>query len=139
MNEIFATTKIAQLIKIANQTRLMKNKQLEPAGFLKHMIYGLKNNSTIILVSPEKGEMQACIVMTIIKEFSQIILWIDFAWIEPRNKDIGQKLMKAVDDTAKTLKANCIRGRMTRGMGGAKKKYGFKKTYEVVSKQIEED
>lgn len=139
MSDIFITRNTDHLIEIANKTKEMKNKQLEPAGFLKHMLVGVKDNRTIVLRSPEKGKMDSCIVMTIIKEFSKVILWIDFVWTDPENKKIGDKLMKAVDDTANTLEADSIQGRMTRGMRGAKKKYGFKKVYEVISKSIKEE
>ena len=79
MNKIFITNKVEHLIQICKKIDSLKDKNLNPAEFLKYMIIGIQNKHTFVMISFPNGDetkkMNGCGVITIIGSSEEVYLW----------------------------------------------------------------
>lgn len=137
MSKIFFSNRVEHLIQICKKVNTMKDKNLNPAGFLKYMITGIQDKNTVIFISfGEDKKMNGCSVLTIVNSMEGTFLWIDFVWIKPGEETLGQEFLTAVEKVAKELEIKKIMGRMTGRFKAAEKVYGFIESYRVIEKVL---
>ncbi|MEA3506082.1 MAG: hypothetical protein U9R36_01090 [Elusimicrobiota bacterium] len=137
--KIYITTKIPDILRTATKIKYMKYKPFTKEEFAEYMLKMIEAGRTILMVAKEDTgdrRIYAAAVISLVDAFTKKIAWIDYTWVDKDKKELGKELMKQIEEMAKLYNVDCIQGRVYRGTAGAEKKYGFKKVYEVIEKQL---
>ena len=134
---IFVSNQVRHLIMVCKKLKEAKW-NISEGEFLKYLLANIQGHRTIVLVALDsaKQKMEGCIVLTTINSLEGIFLWIDFCWVDKHKDNLGKELLEATEKIAKELGITRIAGRVTRGLEGAERKYGFKEDYRVIAKEV---
>ena len=138
INKINYATQARVLVKICGTLKYAKREPIIPDIFIEYVTKALAFGRCIILVTfNEKQELNTCIVM-LLKDnpIKGKVLWIEWAWSDGKNLELGNKVFEKVEDLAQRLGAKRIAASMERGIEAVYKKYGLKQEYIVVSKEV---
>ena len=143
-NEIYVINKsnfVSQANIIARICMTLKHAEKDPIDphiFLKYIAKGIVIGRCIIFVTFNKEtELNSCVVMFVNNNpIKGKILWLEWAWTDGKDLRLGLKVFKKIEDLARRLKVDRIAGSMLKGLAGVSRKYGFKKAYTVMEKEI---
>ena len=138
INKLNFATQANVLAKICMTLRFAKREPIDPDIFMDYITVSLALGHCIILVTfNKKMELNTCVVMLLKNNpIKGKVLWIDWAWTDGKNLKLGNKVFEKVEDLAQRLGANRIAASMERGIEAVYKKYGLKREYVVVSKEV---
>lgn len=137
---IFVSNQVKHLIMVCKRLKEVKDGNISEGAFLKYMLANIQAHRTIVLVALEKKEvMEGCVVLTTINSLEGVFLWLDFVWVAKHKENLGKEILEATEKIAKELGITRIAGRVTRGLEGAEKKYGFKECYRVIDKEVKQN
>jgi len=138
INKINFATQVATLVKICGTLKYAKREPIDPDIFIEYVTKALAFGRCIILATfNEKQELNTCIVMLLKNNpIKGKVLWIEWAWSDGKNLELGNKVFEKVEDLAQRLGAKRIAASMERGIEAVYKKYGLEKEYVVVSKEV---
>lgn len=143
-NEVYVINKtnfVSQtnvMARICMTLKDVKKEPIDPYIFLDYISMALAFGRCIVFVTfNEKQELNCCVVMLLNNvPIKGKILWIEWAWTDGKDLNLGKKVFEKIEDLAQKLKATRIAGAMQRGLVGVFKKYGFKKAYTVIEKEV---
>lgn len=130
------------LKEVAIKLGKVKKASMTPLTFFRYLLNNTARGKTIVMASfDEEGKINACISLTShLDEQLKQILWIDFAWKDPKApQELIDTCMSYVDKVAKNMKVSFIRTQMARGAKAASKKYGFEYKTTVLEKEVKKD
>jgi len=141
INKINYATHVAVLVKICGTLKYAKREPIDPDIFIEYIPKALALGHCIILVTfNEKQELNTCIVMLLKPNpIKGKVLWIEWAWSDGKDLELGNKVFEKVEDLAQKLGAKRIAASMERGIEAVYKKYGLKQAYIVVEKEVKKN
>ena len=140
INKFNFATQVTALVKICKTLKYAKRDPIDEYIFLDYVTKALAFGICIILVTfNEKKELNTCLV-TFIKNnpVKGKILWIEWAWTDGKDLELGSKVFEKLEDLAQKLGVKRIAGAMERGLVGVARKYKLEKAYTVVEKIVKE-
>lgn len=140
INKANFATQVPALVKICRTLKYAKREPIDEDIFLEYVTKALAFDVCIILVTfNEEEDLNSCMV-TFMKNnpVKGKILWIEWAYSDGKDLNLGNKVFEKLEDLAQKLGASRIAGSMERGLAGVAKKYGLKKAYTVVEKMVKE-
>lgn len=140
INKANFATQVPALVKICRTLKYAKREPIDEDIFLDYVTKALAFDRCIIFVTfNEREELNTCMV-AFLKDnpIKGKILWIEWAWSDGEDLELGNKVFDKVEDVAQKLGIKRIAGAMERGIAGVARKYGLKKAYTVVEKIVKE-
>jgi len=135
----FVRNPSVEIIKqMARKAGDFPDKDITPAKFLKRVItsiLGLNSFFLISFVDEKKIKIDGFVMMSHQESFAGNVLLIEYAWTEKGYK-WGKTLMTAVENVAKSLEYKKIVAETKRNTGALERKYGFKETARIISKEV---
>ena len=141
INKLNFASQANVLAKICTTLQDVKGDPLDPYIFLEYVSKALAFGRCIIFVTfNENQELNSCAVTLVNNVPSKgRILWIEWAWSDGKDLNLGKKVLKRMEEIAQKIEANTIAGAMQRGFGGVLRKYGFKVSYRVIEKEVKKN
>lgn len=133
-------TQVPALVKICGTLKYAKREPINEDIFLEYVTKALAFGICIILVTFNEKQELTTTVVTFLKNnpIKGKILWIEWAWSDGKDLELGKKVFDKLEELARILGAKRIAGAMERGLAGVAKKYGLEKAYTVVEKIVKE-
>ncbi len=106
-----------------------------------YMIGGAYNKKTFIFASnDDKGKMNGCEIITLNNDLNgDLTLFIIFLWLSPHYCKLWKQYMKFTEKKAKEYKCkkiNFVTSRSEKAIDRHLGKYGYKKIYNVIEKEM---
>lgn len=129
-------------LEIVDKLKDVPDCKLKESSFYSYMIAGLYNETTLTFASYDKDKMNGCAVLTIGKDITdEMTLYVVFLWIDPHYRKLWKKYREFTENKARELKAVKISfttARSEKAIDRQMGKYGYKKVYNVIEKEIKE-
>jgi len=127
-------------LEICDKLKNVKDCKLKDVTFYTYMIAGIYNGKTLTFASYDKDIMTGCAVLTISKDISdEMTLCVVFLWMNPKYRKLWKDYMKFIED--KTVEYKCKKisfttARSEKAIDRQMGKYGYKKVYNVIEKEV---
>lgn len=126
-------------LEICDKLEEVKDCELSQSSLYNYMVGGLYNKKVFTFASYDKDKMNGCLVLTLAKLSSDPCLNILFVWIDRHYINLFKEYIKFIDKKAKEFKIKKIIGVSKRSAKLIERKYGkygYKKTYNVFTKEV---
>lgn len=128
-------------LNICDKLDYVKDCKLSKKVLYSFMIAGEYNKQTFVYASYGKYyKMTGCSILHISKDISGgLVLFVIFQWINPNCRKLWKDYMKFTEKKAKEFKVERISFTTTRSEKAIERhlgKYGYKKTYNVIEKEV---
>lgn len=130
-------------LEICDKLKEVKDCRLKENKLYTYMIDGIYNKKTFSFASyNDEGKMNGCEIITLNNDLNgDLTLFIIFLWLSPYYHKLWKQYMKFTEKKAKDFKVKRISfttARSEKAIDRHLGKYGYKKIYNVIEKEIKE-
>ena len=130
-------------LEICDKLEDVPDCKLKANTFYTYMIAGIYSEKTLTFASyDDKGELSGCSVITIGDDITgDLTLFVVFQWINPHYRKLWKDYMKFIEGKAREYKATKISfttARSEKAIDRQLGKYGYRKIYNVIEKEIKD-
>lgn len=127
-------------LDICDKLSDVKDCKLNKKSLYAYMIAGIYNEKTLTFTSYDEDVMSGCSVITIGEDISgDMVLLVVFQWISPHYRKLWRNYVKFIEGKAKEYKCKKISFTTIRSEKAIDRqlgKYGYKKIYNVIEKEV---
>ena len=127
-------------LEICDKLKDVPDCKLKERSFYSYMIAGLYNEMTLTFASYDKDKINGCAVLTIGKDISdEMTLYVVFLWMNPHYRKLWKDYMKFIEGKAKEYhcqKISFTTSRSEKAIDRQMGKYGYRKVYNVIEKEV---
>jgi len=126
-------------LEISDKLKEVRDCELKQSSLYNYMIAGIYNKKIFTFASYDKDKMNGCLILTLIELSSDLCLNILFIWIDRHYPKLWKEYIKFIDKKAKEFRIKRIIGITKRSVKVIERKYGkygYKKTYNVFTKEV---
>lgn len=135
-------TESEDFLSICDKLKYVPDCKMKESVFYGYMVAGIYNKKTKVFVSYDDNKMSGCAVITISNNLSgELTLFVVFLWVNPHYRKLWKDYMKYIEKKARELNAVKISFTTSRSEKAIERqmgKYGYKKIYNVIEKNIKE-
>jgi len=129
-------------LEILDKLKYVKNCKITSNILYTYMISEQIDKSSMTLVSYDKGVMNGCVVVKIVKDdYGESSFFMTFIWIDAHYPNLLKEFLEYGDERAKELNVKKIMfstGRKESVVERRMGKYGFSKTCSTYTKEVKE-
>lgn len=126
-------------LEICDKLVEVKNCELKQSSLYDFMIAGLYNKKIFTFASHDKGKMNGCLVLSLIKLNIGMSLDVLFVWIDRHYPNLWKEYVQFVDNKVRELKVKriiIVSRRSEKVIERKLGKYGYHKIYNVFAKDV---